>query len=415
MRRIPPATCESDPAVSLLQRVEPSLLGKMNERQVLRVLQQHGPQSRAEVARQSGLSAPTVSKAAASLLRIGLLEEEELPENPRGRPAKRLRLACETAQVIGVVIDAETCQVVLAGLDGKLQSDRELSFPTPDNYEDLIDAVVETIQPLLAQSELSTLGIGLSVPGLIDYRRQRGVLSPNVPQTNGHAPADDLRKRLGIECVMLQECHALCLAERHYGLAKDLDDFAMLEAGTGVGLGVMSGGTLLTGHNGLAGEIGHISVVENGRQCGCGNRGCLETAASDSALAWRVSRKIGRRVNIEKVIELARSGKMDLQEELDETCRYLAIGMAAVINLFNPATLFVHGRQFEVDPSMFEKLIEITRQRTLHPSFAECRIVLARGNKKQGAVAVIIQHLTAAIAPALATPVPFLPRQLSER
>jgi predicted NBD/HSP70 family sugar kinase len=210
---------------------------------------------------------------------------------------------------------------------------------------------------------------------------------------------------------MLQECHALCLAERHYGLAQGLDDFAMLEAGTGVGLGVMSGGALLIGHNGLAGEIGHITVVEDGRQCGCGNRGCLETAASDSALAWRLSNRVGRRLNIEKVIDLSRSGTIDLSEELDETCRYLAIGVAAVINLFNPATLFVHGRQFEVDSSLFPKLVELTRQRTLPPSFAACRIVLARGSKKQGAIAAIVQHLTASIAPALAAP--FLP--LSER
>ena len=384
----------------------------MNERQVLRILQQHGPSSRAEVARQTGLSAPTVSKAAASLLRNGLLEEHETPENGRGRPAKRLRLACETAQVLGVVIDAEVCQLVVAGLDGKLLPDREVTFATPDNFDGLLDAIVAAAQPFLSQRLMTTLGVGISIPGLIDYRRQMGVLSPNVPQTNGRSPALDLTKRLGIECVMLQECHALCLAERYYGLAQGLDDFAMLEVGTGVGLGVMSGGTLLTGHNGLAGEIGHITVVENGRRCGCGNRGCLETAASDSALAWRVSQKIGRRVHIEEVIELTRSDRIQIDEELEQNTRYLAVGLAAVINLFNPATLFVHGRQFAIDDRLFGRLVELTCQKALFPSFAECKIVQARGNKKQGAIASIIQHLTSSIAPMLATPVPFLPRGL---
>src|SRR5258708_10817132 len=106
--------------------------------------------------------------------------------------------------------------------------------------------------------------------------------------TDGRSPAQDLAARLGVECNVLQESHALCLAERHYGLAKGLDDFAMLDVGTGVGLGVMSGGRLLTGHSGLAGELGHITAVaDGGRRCGCGNHRCLGTVASDSALAWR--------------------------------------------------------------------------------------------------------------------------------
>jgi predicted NBD/HSP70 family sugar kinase len=397
--------------VTAILTVQPSLLGKINERHVLRILQQCGPLSRAEVARQTGLSPPTVSKAAISLLRTGLLEEYETPDNSRGRPAKKLRLACESTCVLGIVIDAETCQVVSAGLDGKLQADREVSFPTPDSYDQLLNVVTETAQAVLERSEVTTLGVGLSIPGLIDYRRQLSVLSPNVPQTNGHTPALDLQERLGVDCVMVQECHGLCLAERHYGLAQELDDFAMLEVGTGVGLGVMSGGTLLTGHNGLAGEIGHITVADNGRPCGCGNRGCLETVASDSALAWRVSRKLGRRVNIEKLIELCQSGKIAIAEEIEDNARCLSIGMAAVINLFNPATLFVHGRQFETDPAFFARLVELTCERTLPPSYAECQIVEARGSKKQGAVAAVIQHLTSSIAPALAAPVSFLVRR----
>lgn len=396
-------------------RAQPSLLGKMNEHEVLRVIQQHGPLSRAEVVRQTGLSAPTVSKAALSLLNSGLLEENDIAESGRGRPAKRLRLASERAQVFGVVIDAEMCQVVAAGLDGKLQPDREISFATPSDYDQLLDKVESIIRPLMAENDLRNLGIGLSVPGLIDYRTQLAVLSPNVPQTNGKTPALDLQRRLDIDCVMLQECHGLCLAERHYGLAKGLDDFAMLEVGTGVGLGVMSGGTLVTGHNGLAGEIGHITVMENGRACGCGNHGCLETVASDSALAWRVSRKLDKRCNIDRVIDIAISGKTDISCEIEENARYLAIGMACVINLFNPSTLFIHGRQFEADPKLLARLVELTSRRTLPPSFSACKILLARGCKKQGAIAAIIQHLTSAIAPTLAVPSPFFSRELHGR
>src|SRR3954470_19713659 len=98
--------------------IRPAVVGKFNERQVLRMIQTRGPLSRAEVARESGLSAPTVSKAVASLLKAGLLEESHAAELARGRPAPKLRLATTATQVIGIAIDAGHCEVVTAGLDG---------------------------------------------------------------------------------------------------------------------------------------------------------------------------------------------------------------------------------------------------------------------------------------------------------
>jgi N-acetylglucosamine repressor len=387
--------------LSAFTTIRPALVGKLNERQVLRLIQSRGPLSRAEVARESGLSAPTVSKAIASLLKTGLLEEVDAVEVARGRPAPRLRLATQTAQVLGVVIDAGHCEVVSAGLDGVPHSGVR-SVPTPATYPELVAALEAAARELMAKPGVRTLGLGLSLPGLVDYRKGCGVLSPNVPATNGHCPGADLAERLGAECSLLQESHALCLAERHHGLAKGMDDFALLDVGTGVGLGIMSGGRILKGRSGLAGEIGHITAVaEGGRKCGCGNTGCLETLASDSALAWHASQKLGRSVNVDEVIELAKSGAVDLGAELREVAGFVAVGVAAVINLFNPATVFIHTPLFEIDPALFEIVVEKARSRALPPSFADCRIVQAKGSKRQGAVAGVIQHLTDSLVPEL--------------
>lgn len=381
--------------------IQPTLLSKINERQVLRAIQARGPMSRAEVARHSGISAPTASKAVESLLRAGLLEEGDAPELARGRPAKRLRLATETAQVLGLVIDAERCRMVAAGLDGELHEERRVQFETPTSYEELIDQAAAGAQVLMERAGVATLGLAVSTPGLIDYRQQRGVLSPNVPITNGQSPSQDLAARLDLPCVMVQESHALCLAERQFGHARGIDDFAVMDVSTGIGLGVMSGGRLLTGYSGLAGEIGHVTVELDGRLCGCGNHGCLETVASDSALAYAISQRLGRRVSVEEAIEGLRSGEIAPGPELQRTCRYLSVGIAAAINLFNPSTLFVHGRLFEADECLFPCLVEETRKRALPPSFADCRIVQAQASKRQGAIAAIIEHLTDQLAPAL--------------
>jgi predicted NBD/HSP70 family sugar kinase len=164
----------------------------------------------------------------------------------------------------------------------------------------------------------------------------------------------------------------------------------------------MIGGRLLKGHSGLAGEIGHMTVVpQGGRTCGCGNTGCLETVASDSALAFRASQNLGRCVSVDEIIDLARSGTVDLAAELDDIAGYLAVGVAAVINLFNPAVVFLHSPLFDVDPALLARVAERTGRRALPPSLAECRILRARGSKRQGAVAGIIQHLMDAVVPGM--------------
>ena len=388
--------------MSNLSLIQPALLSKMNERQVLRTIQARGPLSRAEVARHSGISAPTASKAVEALLRSGLLEEGDAPEIARGRPARKLRLAVETAQVLGLVIDAGKCRVISAGLDGKLHENGPPEFDTPTTYEELIEISVRQSQQMMARSTVATHGMAISVPGLIDYTQNRGLLSPNVPITNQHSPMLDISERLGIPCIMVQEAHALCLAERHFGLAKGMDNFAMLDISTGVGLGVMSGGRLLAGHSGLAGEVGHITVDINGRLCGCGNYGCLETVASDSALAWLLSQRLERKVGVEEAMQMIKAREIDAVPEIHQVCHYLALGLAAVINLFNPSTLFVHGRIFETDAGLFDRLIAETGKRALAPSYADCKIVQARGSKRQGAIAAIIEHLTNAGLPSLA-------------
>jgi N-acetylglucosamine repressor len=302
--------------------------------------------------------------------------------------------------VLGVVIDATQCRVVSASLDGALHEGGLRQFSTPGSYDGLIAELAQHATELMNANGAQTFGLGISLPGLIDDRQQRGILSPNLPMTNGQSPASDLSDRLGVECVMLQEADALCLAERHYGIAgDDLEDFAMLDVSTGVGLGVCSGGRLLKGHRGLAGEIGHITVRADGRQCGCGNVGCLETEASDSAFAWAVSNRLGEKLHIGEVLARVQSGEISVAKELEQTSDYLAIGMAAVINLFNPSTLFIYGRLFEADETLFDRLIEKTENRSLTPSFADCRIVQAQGSKRHGAVAGIVQHLTNSLVP----------------
>ena len=382
-------------------RVESTLLRRINERRLLEAIQQHGPSSRAALTRVSGLTAPTVSKAVEALLKRGLIEELAPAEQALGRPGRLVRMAAASACVLGAVIDADTCCVVATGLDGMVTEERTIRFATPTGYPALLDSVEEACRTLMHASTAVVHGVGLSVPGLVNERLREIVFSPNLHLLDKHNPARDLEARLGVPCVLVQESDALVLGEWLYGDARGLDDFAVLDAATGLGLGVMSGGRLLAGHSGMAGEVGHVTVVPDGVRCGCGNRGCLETLATDAALVRLIGEKLGRAISVDAAAELLATRPADFQHELRAVTEYLAIAIAAVINIFNPTTLFVHGTLLAGAPERFARVLERVRQRTLTASLADCTIVATKSSKRQGAVAGIINSLTNACAPTL--------------
>ena len=382
-------------------RIESTLLRRINERRLLEVIQEQGPSSRATLTRVSGLTAPTVSKAVDSLLRRGFVEELDPLEPALGRPGRLVRMAANSAAVLGVVIDAQTCCVVAAGLDGSVSEEQTRRFATPTSYAELLDALEQQCRELLDGIAGRVHGVGVSVPGLVNERLAEIVFSPNLHLLDKRNPARDLAERLGVECVLLQETDALCLSERIYGDARGLRDFAMLDVTTGLGLGVMTGGQVLAGHSGMAGEVGHITVVPDGHRCGCGNRGCLETLATDSALVRTLSEKLGRPLSLDDAAAVIAARPGDFQHEIRTATEYLAIAIAAVINIFNPTTLFVHGTLLVGSEERFARVLERVKQRTLTASLADCTILATRSSKRQAAIAGIMHHLTNAWAPSI--------------
>ena len=383
------------------ERAEPALLRRINQRSLLEVIRRSGPSSRAALARMSGLTPPTVSKVVESLLLQGIVEEFEQDRPLLGRPHKLVKMATTSAVVLGVVIDAGSSCVTQTGLDGQVNEEQSLRFQTPDTYERLLDELEQRCRTLLSRTNAKPRGVGVSVPGLVSERLEQVVFCPNLHLLDHRNPAGDLETRLGIECLLLHEPQALCLAERMYGIARDLDNFAMLDVTQGLGLGVVVGGMILTGNSGMAGEIGHITADPTGIRCGCGNRGCLETLATDAALMRMMQDGIKAPLTLAGAASLLDEQGDDFESEIQAVAGYLAIAIAAVINTFNPTTVFVHGKLLVENKDRFDRVVDGVRQRTLMPLLAECTIVPTRSSKRQGAIAGIMHWLTEGRTPGL--------------
>lgn len=388
------------------ERAEPALLRRINERRILEAIQRGGPSSRATLARQSGLTPPTVSKVVESLLTRGLVEERDqdrrdLDRPPLGRPHKLVTMATTSAVVLGVVIDAGSSCVTETGLDGRVTEEKTLRFPTPDTYEHLLEKIEDCCRTLLSRTAATARGIGVSVPGLVSERLKQVVLCPNLRLLDERNPARDLEQRLGIECLLMHELQALCLGERMYGGGRDLDNFAMLDVTQGLGLGVVVGGMILAGQSGMAAEIGHITADPSGIRCGCGNRGCLETLATDASLVRMIGHKLGQHLSFSAAATLLEERAADFQEEIRTVTEYLAIAIATVINTFNPTTVFVHGNLLVEERERFDLVLDRVRERSLGPLLAECSIIPTRSSKRQGAIAGIMHWLTGGRTPGL--------------
>jgi predicted NBD/HSP70 family sugar kinase len=383
---------------------QPKLLSKINERLVLKMIQEKGPSTCSEMSKYIGVTFPTITKAVSSLLDSRLLEEEicNAPQRP-GRPAKRLRLACTHSQVIGVTLGEDECTIVCGDLNGIIHEETMIRFLTPTTYDSLLIEIASGLKHLMRRNRKTTFGVGVSVPAVIDYQTQTVIFSANLPLINGRSIGKDIQSLLKQkqDCVVVRDSHALSLSERLYGEAKQISNFAMLDHCRGIGLGLMVDGRFLTGNYGFAGELGHIQIVPDGDMCVCGKKGCLESVASEWAVEKRMSGLLRRPVHINEVLELAQSGDKQSRRELERMCDYLAIGLSHVVNILNPGTFFIYGRVFAACPELFDLLIKKTSKIALGPSFSSCEFLLSSCSLQVGTIATVINCLIDSLVPNL--------------
>ena len=179
-------------------------------------------------------------------------------------------------------------------------------------------------------------GIGVAVAGFI--RLQEGVITNcnNMPFLENFPFRDEIERRLGTRVTLENDANAAALGEKWMGAGRDYDDLVLLTLGTGIGGGIISGGRVLHGFLGMAGEVGHITVVPNGNPCGCGNQGCLEKHVSASAVASMARvMNMGENLTSKDVYDRAKAGDERAQRIYTAAGQALGTALAMLVNIFN--------------------------------------------------------------------------------
>ncbi len=233
-------------------------------------------------------------------------------------------------------------------------------------------------------------GVGVGVPGFI--RMKEGVLaySPNLPYLENFPIRDEIRRRLGAPMILENDANAAALGEKWMGAGRDVDDLVLLTLGTGIGGGIISGGRVLRGFVGMAGELGHITVVPNGNPCGCGNQGCLEKAASATAVsAMAKMLHLGENLSAKEVAELA-AQPGDAGDKARTIWRVMgeALGaaLATLVNTFNFPLYLLSGGMLPAWDLFEPHMLRVLEQRsaTYRATKAEMRIAKATLGNEAG-------------------------------
>ena len=257
---------------------------------------------------------------------------------------------------IGLDLGGTKCLGLAVGPDGEVLAEHRV--PTPSHGgEPLLDAMAAVARDVAAAAGDEPGSVGVGAPGLVDAA---GVLrfAPNLRSAIGLPIADGLSRRLGVPVQVDNDVTSAAFGEWTAGAAKGVDDVLLVALGTGIGGGLVVGGRLARGANGYAGEIGHMVVDPNGPPCPCGQRGCWERFASGSGLG-RLAREAAEaglapevvaraggqadRVRGEHVTDAAEAGDEGAVAILCTFAWWLALGLANLTNVFDPARIVVGG------------------------------------------------------------------------
>ncbi len=303
---------------------------------------------------------------------------------------------------LGIDLGGTKILTAVATAQGKMLSRDHSVTPATKGQEAVVQSILESIGRALEQAgiaapQLSAIGVG--APGLSNP--ETGILftSPNLPGWRDVPLRDIIEKELGKKAFLINDANAAALGELYFGAAKGAHHFIYITISTGIGGGIIIDGEVYTGSIGTAGEVGHMTIDDDGPPCNCGNRGCWETLASGTAMAREARKQIkeGARTSIlgyaegdvEKVTaqvihNAAKEGDSLAKELITRTGYYVGVGLANLVNIFNPELIVIGGGLSNIGDMLLEPAYKVAGERAFKESYRTVRFALAKLGRDSG-------------------------------
>lgn len=361
-------------------------LTEMNRSAIVKILQQSEICSRADIAKEMGLTQASITKIVAVLIEMGIVSEVGSIKGNGNRRSIGLKLNAERNQVIGVKFARHMFAVGVFDISGKIYTQQETEYSIEQDEKVVLSAMKEQIHDMLKKYK-NIVAIGLALPG--PYLREEGRIAmiTRMPIWHNINFAKEFENEFNKPLFIEQDANAGALAEWWFGdHDKPLHTLAYLLDGEGLGSGIVENGNLLLGMQGTASELGHISVDVHGPRCECGNYGCLEMYCSAPAMLKLAQQKIpeclkkdyqNRAEACNAVFEAARSGNQKALEVVHEIAEYLGYGCVVLINAYNPDIIVIGDSVSQGGDLLLPTIKEVVKQRTINELHNKVQIELS--------------------------------------
>lgn len=356
----------------------PEFTRKINQKILLNLILKQEVISRAELAKISKLSRPTVSSIIEDLKEQNFIMEIGFGTSGGGRRPMMIKINKENIFLIGIDINPDSITIALANMGLRILHLITTHIDSTSTKKQIIQHMFEGIDNLLQRSNIEeqlVMGIGISSPGQIDSKSGYVYSSNTIKNWNAVNLKEIFEEKYKINTYVEHNVKAMALRELWFGNNQNLKNFIVIKAGNGIGAGIVTNGKIYLGSKGNSGEFGHTFISLDGPQCKCGSKGCLEAhadleaikrdillqASKESKSNWRNAEEI----TTSKLYEALANNDPIAKKVIEKAGSYLGIGIVNLIHLFNPEAIFFGGEMNKLWPFISKPLLEVVKQRTI--------------------------------------------------
>jgi len=343
------------------KKMDVGLMNLTNKRVILKLIKQKAEISRSAIAKETGLTPPSITRIVDELIqKDNLVEYVGVGNSSGGRPPVIVKFKNENNYIIGIDLGATYIRGCLVDLNAKFISEIQIQTEIEKGFNHIIEKVIQLINKLSTRKEdaAKIWGVGIGVAGLVNSKTGIIESSPDFGWTNINL-REELSKSIDLPFFYDNSTRLMALGELNFNNKKDLSSFAVINVGYGIAAGLVINNRLVRGHAGFAGEFGHISVDTCSKvKCKCGMYGCLEALASghriasvgkmelehkDAKLLKKLCENNQNIVTAEIVAKAAKEGDPVSIRIYDEVTEYLCKGIGVIANLLNPEVVYIGG------------------------------------------------------------------------
>jgi N-acetylglucosamine repressor len=365
-------------------------LQKYNEKSILDLIRIRKSISRAELSKVTNLSATAIGTIVAKLIEKGFIVETGSGESSGGRKPVLLELKSNSYFSVGIDIDLDLISIIVLDMTGNIVDKSLTHLKMPRDLNSAMHIIDEKVVETLSECRIpfnKLLGIGISVPGMVNGRTGELLLVPYFKWKNVKIPKS-LPSIPKVPVYVENESKASTIYEHWLGCCQGIDNFICINVMTGIGAGIFTNGKLYRGAKGIAGEVGHMQVDESGPLCVCGNYGCLTACASITQIVERVKKLIRQGIitqlndisniediTIDAIIQAARNGDETSKNALLDSSRYLGNAIAMLTNALNPEKVVLGKTFYKYSDLVLDYIRDIVNHRILNIKETKVEVV----------------------------------------